>query len=111
MIEKLIDDLDGSEATETVTFGLDGTTYEIDLNKKNAAALRKVLEPYRKAARTGHSTGGRRKAAPAATGRKSQRDYDIVQLREWAGSNGVELPARGRIPQAVVDQYKAAGGR
>ena len=40
-----------------------------------------------------------------------QRNDDIVQLREWAGSNGVEVPARGRIPQAVVDQYKAAGGR
>jgi hypothetical protein len=111
VIEKLIDDLDGSEATETVRFGLDGTTYEIDLNKKNAAALRKALAPYVKAARKGRSTGGRRKAAPASTSRKARRDYDIVELREWAGSNGVQVPARGRIPQAVVDQYKAAGGR
>ena len=111
VIEKLIDDLDGSDATETVTFGLEGATYEIDLNKKNAAALRKALEPYVKAARKASSAGGRRKAAPAVTSRKVQRDYDIVQLREWAGSNGVAVPARGRIPQAVVDQYKAAGGR
>jgi predicted membrane metal-binding protein len=42
---------------------------------------------------------------------KAQRDYDIVQLREWAGSNGIEVPARGRIRQTVVDQCKAAGGR
>jgi hypothetical protein len=110
VIEKLIDDLDGSDATETVMFGLDGATYEIDLSKKNAAALRKALEPFVKAARKGRSTGGRRKASPTASGRKVQRDYDIVQLREWAGSNGVAVPARGRIPQAVVDQYKAAGG-
>jgi nucleoid-associated protein Lsr2 len=111
VIEKLIDDLDGSEATETVSFGLDGTSYEIDLNKKNAAALRKALEHYVKSARKGRSASGRRKTAPAAASRKVQRDYDIVQLREWAGSNGVEVPARGRIPQAVVDQYTAAGGR
>jgi len=112
VIEKLIDDLDGSDATETVAFGLDGTSYEIDLSKKNAAALRKAFEPYIKAARTGRSTGGRRrKAAPASTARATKRDYDLAQLREWAGSNGVEVPARGRIPQAVVDQYKAAGGR
>jgi hypothetical protein len=111
VIERLIDDLDGSEATETVTFGLDGTTYEIDLNRKNAAALRKVLQQYVNVARKADSAGGRRKAAPAAASRKVQRDYDIVQLREWAGSNGVEVPARGRIPQAVVEQYKAAGGR
>ncbi len=110
VIEKLIDDLDGSDATETVTFGLDGTAYEIDLSKKNAAALRKALEPYLKAAR---NELGRwpPQGSPAPSGRKVQRGYDIVQLREWAGSNGVEVPARGRIPQAVVDQYKAAGGR
>lgn len=111
VIEKLIDDLDGSDATETVTFALDGTTYEIDLNKKNAAALRKALDQYVRAARTGRSASGRRKAAPASTRRRAQRDYDIAQLRKWAGSNGVEVPARGRIPQAVVEQYKAAVGR
>ena len=111
VIEKLIDDLDGSDAAETVVFGLDGTTYEIDLNKRNAAAFRKALEPYVKVAREGRSAAGRRKAAPASSARKAPRDYDIVQLREWAGSNGVDVPARGRIPQAVVDQYKAAGGR
>ena len=111
VIEKLIDDLDGSEATDTVTFGLDGSTYEIDLNRKNATALRKALEPYVKAARKGLPTAGRRKAAAASPARKMPRDYDILQLREWAGSNGVDVPARGRIPQAVVEQYKAAGGR
>jgi hypothetical protein len=75
------------------------------------ASMQAVDEPYVKAARKGRSSGGRRKSAPAATGRKAQRDYDITQLREWAGRNGVEVPPRGRIPQAVVDQYKAAGGR
>ena len=59
VIEKLIDDLDGSEATETVSFGLDGASYEIDLSKKNAAAFRKALEPYVKAARKDRSAGGR----------------------------------------------------
>jgi hypothetical protein len=111
VIEKLIDDLDGSEATETVAFGLDRTSYEIDRNRKNAAALRKALEQYMKAARRSGSESGRRRAAPVTASRKAQRDYEIVQLREWAGSNGVEVPTRGRIPQAVVDQYKAAGGR
>ena len=109
VIEKLIDDLDGSDATETVSIGLDGTSYEIDLNRKNATALRKALAQYVKPARKGRSARGRRIAAPA-TSRKAQRDYDVLQLREWAGSNGVEVPARGRIPQVVVDQYKAAGG-
>jgi hypothetical protein len=112
VIEKLVDDLDGGDATETVTFALDGTSYEIDLNKKNATTLRKSFERYVKAARRS-STGGsrRRKASPPTNGVKAKREFDIVQLREWAGANDVTVPARGRIPQAVVDQYKQAGGR
>jgi hypothetical protein len=113
LVETLIDDLDGGEAAETVTFGLDGATYEIDLSKKNAAAFRKSLARYVNAARRGTASARspRRKAAPSPNGSKAKRGYDIVQLREWAGANKVKVPARGRIPQAVVDQYKQAGGR
>jgi hypothetical protein len=112
VIEKLVDDLDGGDATETVTFALDGTSYEIDLTKKNAAAFRKSFDRYVKAARRTTRTGGRRrKPAMSTNGPKTKRDFDIVQLREWAGANKVAVPARGRIPQAVVDQYKQAGGR
>ena len=42
----LVDDIDGSDAEETVSFALDGRDYEIDLSKKNAARLREVLAPY-----------------------------------------------------------------
>lgn len=115
VIERLIDDLDGTEAAETVTFGLDGTSYEIDLSAKNAAAFRKALNRYVKAARRGSSPGrlGRapRRSTTPSRRPKSRRDYDIAQLREWAGAHGVVVPSRGRIPQAVVDQYRAAGGR
>jgi len=111
VIEKLVDDLDGSEAVETISFSLDGTSYEIDLNKKNAVAFRKALEQYVKAARKSRASSGRHKTAPAAASRKTQRDFDIVRLREWAASTGAEVPSRGRIPRSVVDQYKAAGGR
>jgi hypothetical protein len=108
--EKLIDDLDGSEASETVSFGLDGASYEIDLSKRNAAAFRKGLGRYVSAGRRqgGSRTTGQRRAAKGA---KPKRDFDLAQLREWAGANRVAVPSRGRIPQAVVEEYKAAGGR
>lgn len=112
VIEKLIDDLDGGEATETVAFGFDGSAYEIDLTKKNADALRKALARYVEAAR--RVSGGRPATKSAASARKTgrvKRDYDIIQLREWAGTNKVAVPSRGRIPQSVVDQYKSAGGK
>lgn len=56
-------------------------------------------------------SGGRR--AVSGGGRRSDADrgYDIVQLREWAGENKIKIPSRGRIPQDVVEQYKAAGGK
>jgi hypothetical protein len=112
VIEKLIDDLDGGPAAETVTFALDGTSYEIDLSKKNAAAFRKVFDRYIKAGRRHSAAGARRRTVAASTnGSKSKREFDITQLREWASANDVAVPARGRIPQAVVDQYKQAGGR
>jgi hypothetical protein len=112
--EKLIDDLDGSEASETVSFGLDGASYEIDLSQRNAAAFRKGLGRYVSAGRRqgGSRTTGQRRAAKATgKGAKPKRDFDLAQLREWAGANRVAVPSRGRIPQAVVEEYKAAGGR
>ena len=112
VIEKLIDDLDGGDAVETVTFGLDGATFEIDLSKKNAAALRKSLARYVSTARRSptSSRSTRRKAAPSTNGAKGKRDFDILQLREWAGANKVAVPARGRIPNSVVERYRQAGG-
>ena len=113
VIEKLVDDIDGGVADETVQFGLDGATYEIDLSKKNAAALRKALAPYLATGRKSSSVRSTRSrtATPtkAASGKRA-RDYDIVQLREWADANDVAVPSRGRIPQAVLEQYRAAGG-
>jgi nucleoid-associated protein Lsr2 len=114
MLEKLTDDLEGGAAAETLSFALDGTTYEIDLSRKNAAAFRKSLERYVKVARrqSGSRSAPRRRVAKATSnGAKPKRDFDLAQLREWAGANGVAVPSRGRIPQAVVGQYKSAGGR
>ncbi|MCU1618668.1 MAG: lsr, partial [Modestobacter sp.] len=47
----LSDDLDDSiSADETVTFALDGTTYEIDLSDKNATEMRDAFGKYVSAA-------------------------------------------------------------
>lgn len=98
----LEDDLDGSEATETVSFALDGASYEIDLNADNAAKLRDALAGY-----IGHGrkvTGGRRGARrPAANGGASAKE-----IRDWARSNGYSVPDRGRVPAEVRSAYEAA---
>ena len=114
VIETLIDDLDGGgDAAETVTFGLDGATYEIDLSKKNVAAFREELARYVSAAQRSPTSARstRRKPAPSTNGSKPKRDFDILQLHEWADANTVAVPARERIPNSVVEQYRQAGGR
>ena len=96
-----------------MAFDLDGTSYEIDLSKRNAAAFRKTLDRYVKAARRkgGTRSTARRRSAKTATNGKAKRDFDLTQLREWAGANDIAVPSRGRIPQAIVEQYKADGSR
>ena len=99
------DDLDGSEATHTVTFALEGVNYEIDLNDAHAEELRAAIRQYASAAR--RLSGAPRRASAGAI--KSASGYDPRAVRAWAASNKVELPARGRIPAAVLEQYRAAG--
>lgn len=97
----LEDDLDGGDASETVAFGLDGRSYEIDLNDKNAKALRDALAKYVAVARR---AGGR----SAATKRRTQIGTSAREIRDWARSNGHKVPDRGRIPSEVREAYEAA---
>ena len=99
----LVDDLNGEEAAETVTFGLDGSNYEIDLSEANAEQLRSALKPYIDAAR---KTGGRRRRASgrgASSGGTSAAD-----IRQWARENGWDVPERGRVSADVREAYAAA---
>jgi len=97
----LVDDLTGKEADETVTFGLDGVDYEIDLSEANAAELRRTLSTYVQAAR---KVGGRRrKGQRAAVGGTS-----ASEIRQWARENGWDVPDRGRVSAEVREAYTAA---
>lgn len=100
---QLTDDIDGTEAAETVRFGLDGVGYEIDLNGANAAALRESVARFVQHARRTRAAGSGRAAATTTTG------HNAKAVRAWCAANGIEIPARGRIPAAVLAQYHAAG--
>jgi hypothetical protein len=110
IIHKLVDDIDGVDADETVKFALDGIQYEIDLSEKNAAKLREVFEPYlthgTKVARGGVVVGGR--AARGRGGATADREQNKA-IREWAKKSGKEISDRGRIPQEIVDEFHAKG--
>lgn len=99
----IVDDLDGSEAHQVVAFGLDGTSYEIDLSNKHAEELRKALARYVEHARK--STAARsRPPRRGATGRRG-RDGSEAAARQWAVENGYQVNPRGRVPNALRAQY------
>lgn len=105
----LVDDLDGSEAEETVEFGLDGAFYEIDLSEENAERLREALAEYVEHARR---SGGRKRPAgrgPAGRApRTASADREQNQaMREWARKQGMNISDRGRIPKEVAEAYNA----
>ena len=106
----LVDDLDGSDAAETVSFGLDGVDYEIDLNESHASELREALALY-----VGHGrrTGGRRRRGQAASGtgpstKPATDGPSAAEVRSWARENGWEVPERGRVSADVRSAYDAA---
>ena len=109
-IVTMTDDLDPSlEADETLTFGVDGATYEIDLASINADSMRLSLQPYVSAARRvgGRATAGR---ATAMRRTRSGTGVDPAAVKAWANSNGVAYNKRGRLSSAVVAQFREAMG-
>ena len=112
---RLVDDLDGEAADETVEFGIDGKSYEIDLSKDNAGRLRDALADFVSAARR---TGGRRRggssagtgtasggAGAAPKGRASIDREQNQAIRDWARKRGMKVSDRGRIPAEVLEAY------
>ncbi|SFE93893.1 histone-like nucleoid-structuring protein Lsr2 [Blastococcus tunisiensis] len=99
----LVDDLTGEVLPDgqgqTVSFALEGTSYEIDLNKDDADALRQVFQRY---------VAAGRKVGRQPVGRRGARARDTAVIRTWARENGHNVSERGRIPSAVVEAYEAA---
>lgn len=109
---ELVDDLDGtiSEDISTVSFGLDGVSYEIDVTEHNAESLRKAFEDFINA---GRRVGGRVKRGSAATARPpsapTAADREQARaIRDWARQNGFDLADRGRIPADAIAAFDAA---
>ena len=105
---RLVDDLDGGAAAESIAFGLDGKNFEIDLSEKHAAELRDVLVRFVGAARRAGGSSvpvTRQKSAS----RSSRSREETMAIRDWAKANGHEVSSRGRIPFSVLEAYENRG--
>ncbi|GAA5176301.1 Lsr2 family protein [Pseudonocardia eucalypti] len=108
VLVSLVDDLDGQVAQETVEFGLDGKSYEIDLSSENAGRLRDTLAQFIAAARR-PGNARRRPAGGAAVPRRAAADREQNQaIREWARERGMKVSDRGRIPADLLEAYHQA---
>lgn len=107
-IVELIDDIDGKPADETVTFSLNGSDYSIDLSTKNADKFRGLFQDYIAAGTKVSGKRSGRKAGKAGKAGKANGGSNAAEIRAWAQSNGIDVPARGRIPQEVRDQFDSA---
>ncbi|KIH97216.1 hypothetical protein LP52_20410 [Streptomonospora alba] len=104
----LVDDLDGGTAEESVEFGIDGKSYQIDLSSENAKELRETLSPFLQGARKVPQSGPGRKGQQGrkkAAGGSSRR---AAEIRSWAKQAGKQVNDRGRIPAEIVAEYEAA---
>lgn len=100
----LTDDIDGSDATETVTFAIDGFSYEIDLSEENALKLRDSLALFVAHGRklsAAKTQAARRRAPKGGTG-------EATKIREWARSQGLPVSDRGRVPTEIRSAFEAA---
>ncbi len=99
----LVDDIDGGDAAETVSFALDGVDYEVDLSEAHAAELRDALAVY-----IGHGrrVGGRKRGGQR--GASAGKGPSAAEIRDWARENGWDVPARGRVSAEVREAYAAA---
>jgi len=104
----LIDDLDGGEANETVTFAIDGTSYEIDLSDGNAKKLREALTPFVSSARRAESGAARGRRRGAGGAQRAMTREKSAEIRAWAKAHGHPVSERGRIAASIVEAYDHA---
>lgn len=112
-VVQLVDDIDGTQIGEnqgeTVTFSLDGATYEIDVTRDHARELRDAVQIYIANGRRIAGGRGRPVPAPRSGGSTGRRDPEQTKaIKDWAKANGYQISDRGRIAQRVLDAYEAA---
>lgn len=106
----LVDDVDGSEASETIEFSIDGVSYTIDLNEKNAAKLRSQMEKWISVAdEVPHLPPPQRRVKKSVSDRAASAGERAL-IRHWASQNGYAVSDRGRIASHVEDAYRQATG-
>jgi hypothetical protein len=107
IVVQYVDDLDGTPLSDgaggTVTFALDGTSYEVDLSHANAERLRSALAEFVAVSRKVGSRAGSRRSSAG----RSSSSVNAASVREWARGQGIQVSERGRVSADVIEAYNA----
>lgn len=101
----VVDDMDGSPGASTVTFGIDGKSYVIDLSEANATKLREAFAPFVAAGRKVGSAGSapRRRLSVVPSGAPRR---DTREIRAWLVEHGYPIKEKGRIPAEWEEDFR-----
>ena len=100
-----------AEAVETVTFTVEGQSYECELCEAHLAEFREAMEIWSSHSRSaGRARGGQPSAARGGRrrGGSTSAGPTTAEVREWARANGIPVSSRGRVPAELHAQYEAA---
>jgi Lsr2 protein len=112
LMTRLVDDIDGSHAVTTLSFGLDGRSYEIDLSESHLSAFRQALAPFITAARAvpnGRPTPAPRRAPAPKNRVVPTGDGDATEeasARPTVDSQPFRQPSPAREPAATPARSK-----
>lgn len=109
VIIRIRDDIDGSEADETIAFAYRGTNYEIDLNNANVELFDKSMKQFVDVAR---AVIPEKRVVPAASRVKPVASAEVraqrKEIRAWANANGMKAHDRGMISETVLQAFRDA---
>ncbi|MFD0974289.1 Lsr2 family protein [Plantactinospora endophytica] len=99
---KLVDDLDGGDADETVKFSLDGVQYEIELATANADKLQNAFAPY---TASGQKLGRRVHGSAATRASRANCHYSRPAPARSTRARAADPPARtsGALSRSPVE--------
>jgi hypothetical protein len=84
----------------SLTFGIDGQEYEIDLCAKHSERLAEAMGKFAEHARKAAMRGTRRRRRTSANRQRS------AEIRAWAKRTGLDVSDRGRIPGHVLAGFE-----
>lgn len=95
-IINLIDDIDGSKADVTIKYSFDGANYEVDLTDDHAEDFREYMQEWLdRSRRIGLAANSQRGA-----------NSETAKIRDWARSQGIDVPTRGRLSEEIMKAYE-----